>query len=254
MLEYTGERMVPEAADASTFWEHVLRYRFAIPFTRGRRVLDIACGEGYGSAALAAGGAASVIGVDVAEEACAHASSRYGIDARVGSAEAIPLADASVDVVVSFETIEHLNDPARFLEECHRVLAPGGCLVISTPNVDIYHKGAPANPFHVHEMTAAEFHAHLSQGFDSIDMRGQCLPLPKPLTIKGIRRLHTWWCALAAPHMLHPPSKMDRADVISLITRPSTWRDRYDPYRVRRLPPRMLERAVYLVAAAQRKA
>src|ERR1700722_8417852 len=112
-----GERMVPESADTLTFWEHIYRYGFALHYVPGKRVLDIACGEGYGAASLQKAGAAQVIGVDVSESACSHARGKYGIDARVGSAEKIPLPDKSVDVVVSFETIEHVRDPGRFLDE-----------------------------------------------------------------------------------------------------------------------------------------
>src|SRR5690242_18456144 len=108
-----GERMVPEVADQSTFWEHVYRYAFACHFVAGKRVLDVACGEGYGAAALQRVGAASVVGVDVSELACSHVRSKYGLDARAGGAEQIPLADNSVDVVVSFETIEHVRNPGR---------------------------------------------------------------------------------------------------------------------------------------------
>src|SRR5436305_7763381 len=103
LLEHTGERMIPEASVPEIFWEHVHRYRFAKRFVRDKRVLDIACGEGYGAFGLLRAGAASVVGVDISEEACDNARQKYGIDARCGSAEAIPLPDASVDVVVSFE-------------------------------------------------------------------------------------------------------------------------------------------------------
>src|SRR5687767_6601798 len=96
-MEDTGERMLPETTSAVTFWEHIYRYRFAARFVRGRRVLDIACGEGYGAAALLRAGAASVIGVDISEEACEHARQKYGIDARPGSAEQIPLPSQAVD-------------------------------------------------------------------------------------------------------------------------------------------------------------
>src|SRR4051794_25160393 len=137
MLDNTGERMVPEASNGGTFWEHIERYRFSLPYVRGKRVLDIACGEGYGSAALLKGGAKAVTGVDVAEEACAHAREKYGVNAIVGSAEAIPLPDASVDVVVSFETIEHVPNMNAFMAECHRVLVPGGRIIISTPNLPV---------------------------------------------------------------------------------------------------------------------
>src|SRR6266576_1247061 len=79
-LAYTGERMIPEKAESATFWEHIYRYRFATRYVRNKRVLDIACGEGYGSFGLLRAGSASVVGVDISEEACANARQKYGID------------------------------------------------------------------------------------------------------------------------------------------------------------------------------
>ena len=157
VLEYTGERMVPELTDFNTFWEHIYRYRFARQFVLGRRILDIACGEGYGAHALSRAGAASVIGVDVSDEVCRHARLKYGLDARCGNAMDIPLPAGSVDVVVSFETIEHVPEPEQFLAECRRVLTPQGTLVVSTPNKAVYSEFGRRNPFHCKEMTEEEF-------------------------------------------------------------------------------------------------
>jgi ubiquinone/menaquinone biosynthesis C-methylase UbiE len=164
-LDYTGERMVPEKADAYTFWEHIYRYRFAARFVSNRRVLDIACGEGYGAAALKQAGAASVVGVDVSPEACEHATRRYGIETRLGDAQKIPLASASVDTIVSFETIEHVLHPEMFLDECVRVLAPKGQIIISTPNRDAYLQNAPKNPYHQNELDEKEFVAIMAARF-----------------------------------------------------------------------------------------
>lgn len=113
VTNYT-ERMLPDEAHARIFWEHIARYRFAKDFVRGKRVLDIACGEGYGAASLAKAGAASVIGVDIASEVCEHARRKYGLDARAGDAQSIPVQDRSIDLVVSFETIEHVDAPDCF--------------------------------------------------------------------------------------------------------------------------------------------
>lgn len=173
-LENFGERMVPETSDDATFWEHVYRYAFACRFVKRKRVLDIACGEGYGASALQGAGAAQVIAVDISEEVCSHARQKYGLDARIGTAEKIPLPDASVDVVVSFETIEHVANPLRFLDECGRVLVPGGRLVISTPNKGVYtRKGEPPNPFHCSEMTEEEFSSVLRSRFRRIKFYSQ---------------------------------------------------------------------------------
>ncbi len=187
-MEFTGERMVPERADPATFWHHVYRYKFAIPYCRGRRVLDVACGEGYGCASIKEAGAASVTGVDISGEACRHARDRYGVNAIEGSALDLPLPDASVDVVVSFETIEHLPDPARFIDECARVLAPGGRLVISSPNRDLYRLRNGLNPFHCSELSEREFTHVVQRGFEIESIHGQ-YPELRPA---GLHSLLMW--------------------------------------------------------------
>jgi ubiquinone/menaquinone biosynthesis C-methylase UbiE len=168
-MDFTGERMVPESADRDTFWEHIYRYRFASRFVRGKHVLDIACGEGYGSKGLQFNGAASVIGVDISPEACHHAHSKYGIDARVGCATSIPIPSNSVDLVVSFETIEHLQDAERFLRECVRVLRPTGTMIVSTPNKNVYNPNdnPQNNPFHVNELSETEFESLMGGRFSN---------------------------------------------------------------------------------------
>jgi hypothetical protein len=137
----------------------------------GKDVLDLASGEGYGSALLAQV-ARSVVGIDVALEAVEHAAANYQADQLrflQGSGTAIPLPDQCVDIVVSFETIEHLDAPETFLAEVRRVLRPGGCVVISTPDRDNYSPaGLAANPYHVHEFTREEFDAVLRRNFQNV--------------------------------------------------------------------------------------
>jgi len=169
-LEFTGERFVP-GVPGEIAHEHWHRYAFARRFVAGRRTLDVACGEGYGSALLASA-AASVVGVDVAADVVAHASARYrerpNLRFETGSAAALPLADASVDAVVSFETIEHLprDDQPRMLAEIARVLADDGVLVLSAPNpVEYSQKRDYRNPFHIHEPTREELDALLARHF-----------------------------------------------------------------------------------------
>src|SRR5688572_26531054 len=110
-LEFTGERFVP--SEQGEIWlEHFHRYALVLELAKGKDVLDIACGEGYG-AMLLARTAKSTLGVDISAEAINHASGKYqapGLHFTVGSATDIPLADASVDLVVSFETLEHLAE------------------------------------------------------------------------------------------------------------------------------------------------
>ena len=169
-FEFTGERFVP-GVPGEIAHEHWHRYAFARRFVAGRRTLDVACGEGYGSALLA-GAAASVVGVDVADDVVAHASARYrdrpNLRFEAGSAARLPLADASVDAVVSFETIEHLprDDQPGMLAEIARVLVDGGVLILSAPNpVEYSEKRDYRNPFHIHEPAREELDALLARHF-----------------------------------------------------------------------------------------
>jgi SAM-dependent methyltransferase len=165
-LEATGERLVPEAyAGELVLAEHVARYLLAARLAPGRRVLDAACGEGYGSAMLAGAGAASVVGVDIDAQTVAHARRRYGLNARVGDVGELPFADGDFDLVVSFETIEHVADPERVLGEFARVLAGDGLLLVSTPNAREY---LVDNPFHVRELTPEELIGALESRFGEV--------------------------------------------------------------------------------------
>ena len=171
-LPFTGERLTSEFG-GQTEMEHLHRYMLARHLCRGRDVLDIASGEGYG-AALLGQVAASVIGVEVAEDAVAHAAANYAranLCFRRGDACQIPLDDASVDVVVSFETIEHIDRQETFLAEVRRVLRPGGKMIVSTPDRDTYSPAdRPANPYHVKELTREEFVTLLNQYFKHFTM------------------------------------------------------------------------------------
>jgi ubiquinone/menaquinone biosynthesis C-methylase UbiE len=167
---FTGERFLP-ACTGEIAYEHWHRYAFARRFAAGKRVLDAACGEGYGSALLGAV-ATSVVGVDIDASAIAHASERYGEGDRVrfvtGSCSALPLPDASVDAVVSFETIEHLDaaDQPKMLAEFARVLKSDGLLVISSPNKRLYSDARGyVNEFHRHELYRDGLAALLAESF-----------------------------------------------------------------------------------------
>lgn len=167
---FTGERFLP-ACTGEIAYEHWHRYAFARRFAAGKRVLDAACGEGYGSALLGTV-AAGVVGVDIDASAIAHAIQRYGEGDRVrfvtGSCSALPLPDASVDAVVSFETIEHLDaaDQPKMLVEFARVLKPDGLLVISSPNKRLYSDTRGyVNEFHRHELYRDGLAALLAESF-----------------------------------------------------------------------------------------
>ncbi len=157
-IDFTGERYIPGAAGEIAY-EHCHRYAFARRFVAGRRVLDAACGEGYGTALLGAV-AADAVGVDIDAATVAHAAGVHGARPNVGyvhgSVTALPFAAASFDAVVSFETIEHLDaaDQLRMIEEFARVLSPGGLLLLSSPDKRRYSdERGHRNPFHRHELS-----------------------------------------------------------------------------------------------------
>jgi ubiquinone/menaquinone biosynthesis C-methylase UbiE len=175
-LPFTGERFVP-GVPGEIWSEHWHRYHFAARWAEGQRVLDVACGEGYG-AALLARSAQSVVGADISREAVAHARSEYASLANLSFVEApctrLPLADASIDLAVSFETVEHIAEQEAFLDELARVLAPGGVLLISSPNkVEYSDKRSFANEFHVKELYRDEFERLLKRRFAALDWYGQ---------------------------------------------------------------------------------
>ncbi|MES2439830.1 MAG: class I SAM-dependent methyltransferase [Verrucomicrobiota bacterium] len=264
-LEWTGERMVPEICDRDTVFDHVFRYKFAIPFAKGKDVLDIACGEGYGSACLARLGARSVVGVDIDEESVAHARRKYGIEARVGSAESIPAGDDVFDLIVSFETIEHVSDPGRFLDECARVCRPGGTLVVSTPNKDVYLHDADPNDFHLSEMDVGEFLGLLEKRFSSVDLYGQCMTDARWCSmsncsvatgspwfkVPGVRRLRSWAQRILDPALFGGGSDAVGLDPMVLVGRQRIHAaDRFNPHLVRPVNVEV-EKPCYLIAVAR---
>jgi ubiquinone/menaquinone biosynthesis C-methylase UbiE/tetratricopeptide (TPR) repeat protein len=175
-LPFTGERFVPELKGQIAH-EHLHRYAVASEFTRGKDVLDIASGEGYG-ARLLADGASLVVGVDISGESIRHAQEKYGNRPNLrffrGSCTEIPAPEDAFDVVVSFETIEHIEDQEAFLREVRRVLRQDGVFIVSSPNAQEYKRGSEEkNPFHCSELTVGEFSDLLSRHFASVDLYGQ---------------------------------------------------------------------------------
>jgi SAM-dependent methyltransferase len=175
VLEWTGERLTGDTS-GQTEIEHLHRYFFARSLCRGLDVLDIASGEGYGSAMLAQV-ARSVTGVEIDEASVRHANEAYARPALqylLGDARKIPLPDTSVDAVVSFETLEHFFEHDVFMSEIRRVLRPRGFLVISSPERDVYSPaGGRPNPYHVHELTHREFDDLLHRHFGHVALYGQ---------------------------------------------------------------------------------
>ena len=176
-LEFTGERFVPTQSGQIKY-EHLHRYALSLDFAVGKSVLDIASGEGYG-AALLAQVAQSVTGVDIDPETVNYSKHRYhlpNLNFLVGSCHSIPLPDSSVDVVTSFETIEHHDHHEDMMLEIKRVLKPAGSLIISSPNRLIYSDEPDyKNPFHVKELYYDEFRHLLGEHFKHIQVYGQKL-------------------------------------------------------------------------------
>ena len=166
-LSFTGERFLPECA-GEMIYEHWHRYLIVRNYVAGKRVLDVASGEGYGSHMLSQS-AASVVGADISADAVAHANTRYANELlRYVAADCtrIPEPDASFDVIVSFETIEHMTGHEAFLHEVDRLLKPGGMFIISSPNRPEYSgKTGYKNEFHVKELDHAELKALLDPHF-----------------------------------------------------------------------------------------
>ena len=174
-----GERFIPDQYEnPQMVIEHYQRYYNATNYCVGKVVLDIASGEGYGSAILA-GVAKSVTGVDIDAAAVEHASRKYkreNLHYAQGSVDAIPVDDGTVDVVVSFETIEHVSAAQQsvMMAEIKRVLAPGGLLFMSSPNKRAYtDTRGETNHFHIHELYQDEFASLVRSNFKNVRIGDQ---------------------------------------------------------------------------------
>jgi SAM-dependent methyltransferase len=175
-LPLTGERTVP-GVPAENYWfrRHEVAYQFAIPFVTGRSVLEVGCGEGYGTALLAAA-ADRILGVDYDAQTVTHACRTYPEASFIrANLAALPVGSGAVEVVATLQVIEHVWNHPEFVRECLRVLRPGGLLLVTTPNRLTFSPGleGPVNPFHTHEFTAAELVDLLTRcGFEIAGVHG----------------------------------------------------------------------------------
>jgi SAM-dependent methyltransferase len=174
-LELTGERTLPDVP-AENYWfrRHLAVYEWIAQRVSGQRVLDMACGEGYGSAVLART-AATVVGVDANPEAHEHARLRYRAANLRFERGLIESFSERADAVVFLQTIEHLERPAAALEHLRTLVGDAGRVFVSTPNVlTLAPKGAPRsdNPWHVREYNAREFEGLCRECFASVELLG----------------------------------------------------------------------------------
>ena len=169
------ERLVVGRRDRpidGTFLEHYFRYRFAQRWVDDGRVLDCACGTGYGTYILAQRGR-EVVGIDRSPEALRIAATDWAasniryLSLDIDNLETL---EEQFDVVVSFETIEHLHDPAGFVRKAHDRLNANGSFIVSTPNKNVYRGGLAPNPFHLHEFCPGEFRDLLSARFNHVEV------------------------------------------------------------------------------------
>jgi GT2 family glycosyltransferase/SAM-dependent methyltransferase len=172
-IEWTGERCVPWTQDLQVVYEHYHRYALAARFAAGARVLDLACGEGYGPALLAAG-AREVVGIDIDPPTVEHAVAHYRRDNLhfgIGSMidPQLLAGAASFDVITCFEALEHVAEQDTLIAVVRRLLAPGGLFLTSTPDEAVYsHEHGNDNPFHVRELTEPEFRKLLGGSFGHV--------------------------------------------------------------------------------------
>ncbi|ADH98035.1 class I SAM-dependent methyltransferase [Salisediminibacterium selenitireducens] len=176
MVDYTGERVIPKLMKPSDqlLLEHIARYDFAKPYVSGR-VLDIACGSGYGTARLAKGrnkALETIIGADVDPEIIEFAHKEYyhpkmSFIVADGRAADLPDRLGTFDTVISFETIEHVSDDRQFFHNLISLLKPGGTLVLSTP-IGRGRSIPSKSPFHYFELTEEEIRQLVSDGSPDI--------------------------------------------------------------------------------------
>ena len=177
-MENTGERYLPDISGLNESGiEHIQRYLFALQNAKNKIVVDIASGEGYGSDMMA-DVAQCVVGVDISIQAVNHANAKYkkaNLSFIQGSIDNLPFDDSSVDMVVSFETIEHVVEEVqhKFIKEAHRILKDDGIFLISTPNKAGLEHYRLSSDFHVKELYLDEFKNCLKNEFKYVTLYKQ---------------------------------------------------------------------------------
>jgi 2-polyprenyl-3-methyl-5-hydroxy-6-metoxy-1,4-benzoquinol methylase len=174
-LALTGERTLPDVPEENYWYQrHLVVYEWIGRRVGGLRVVDMACGEGYGSDLLART-AAHVVGVDANPEAHEHARLRYSRPNLRFERNLVELFDEPCDAVVFLQTIEHVANPGAVLEHFKAMVGPGGMVVVSTPNVlTLAPAGAEksGNPWHLKEYRPEEFRALCEAHFATVELQG----------------------------------------------------------------------------------
>ena len=194
-MKYTGERIIPEenfcSQETNIYKEHIARYLFSSKYTNGKKVLDIACGVGYGCKILSEKGARNVTGCDISIESINYAKEHYsgeGIRFQVNDIKKVNFSDEEFDCIVSFETLEHVKDQEIVITELKRVLKKGGILIISTPNLESRtNDEEDTNRFHEKELTVEEFKEMIRKKFPKYELFSQRL-ITDVSTVKKIFR------------------------------------------------------------------
>ncbi len=165
----TVERVVPGELSWEEFGlEHQQRYEFFNSFYSGKKVLDSACGSGYGSYHISNSGATSVLGIDISGESVDLAKSRYqnqNLQFRKADCSDLRILNEKFDVIVSFETLEHLNDPKLFIRSAAESLNPGGYFICSTPNKMRLSGAGYINQYHLNELNYEDFYNAMAGSF-----------------------------------------------------------------------------------------
>lgn len=180
IVDWSGERLVPYTVDSVTFSQHLNRYIFASQFTQKKRVLDAACGAGYGSYYLSTKEADKVYGIDIESSAIHWANATYrklsdNLDFSVDDINNLQYKNDNFDVVVSFETLEHLPALDNYFEEIKRVLKKNGLFIVSVPDYSTNIGAGYPNKYHFNELTFDRFKNYLDQHFEHTEFYFQAL-------------------------------------------------------------------------------
>jgi SAM-dependent methyltransferase len=192
----TVERAMPgETQWAELSAPHMARYLAAAEHAKGLRVLDAGCGAGYGAALLKMAGASTVQAIDIDFEAVASARAQFGtgdVEYFVDDCEQLRHVAGPVDLICSFEALEHLAHPGQFLARASELLTPEGMLLVSTPDrrsTPPFVDGRPRNPFHIHEWYTEEFEALLTPYFAQVEIRVQVESIALQSRLQAVRAL-----------------------------------------------------------------